>query len=159
MIEIILEDKVKQIRTSWNDVTYSGYVEMLKNLDKSWMKRLSIYTGIGEDVLNKMTINQICLFIETVGFMESLETVDAFTIGYESDVQVSEMEYWKLEKAKQLLKESNGYIVGAEIVDLYTSDKDGNGGTNINDMPVTQAIGIVAFFLHNYQSSLIGSKD
>jgi len=159
MIEITLEDKVHQIRTSWNDVTYSGYVEMLKNLDKTWMKRLSVYTGIDEDVLNKMTINQICLFIETVGFMESLETVDAFTIGYESDIQISELEYWKLEKAKQLLQASNGYIVGAEIVDLYTSDKDGNGGTNINDMPVTQAIGMVSFFLSNCKSSLTGSKD
>jgi len=159
MIEVNINETPYSIRTNWNEITYSGYCDLVKATEKTFAERLSIYTCIPIEDVNRMKLKQFALLSEVVEFMDDFESVNAFAVGYESDVKISEQPYWKIEKAKQLLKDvKQPILVACEIVKLYTSDKDGEGGTDISDMPITEAIGMASFFLPNCQSSLSGSK-
>lgn len=159
MIELKINDNPYPIRTNWNDVTFDQYCEIVKAKNISFADRVSVYSGIPLEIVNQMSLSQLSAVSDVVSFMESFETVDAFALAYESDLTVSEQPYWKIEKVKQLLKgTTNPILIGAELVDIYTSDADGNGGVKINDKPVTEVIGMCAFFLRLSQSSLTDTK-
>lgn len=159
MIEIKINEQTYQIRTNWNEVTFDQYCEIVKAKNIAFADRVSVYTGIPLDIVNQMSLMQLTAVADLVSFMESFDTVDAFALTYESDLTVSEQPYWKIEKVKQLLKgATNPILIGAEVVDIYTSDAEGNGGVKINDKPVTEVIGMCAFFLRLSQSSSSDTK-
>lgn len=159
MIETKINSIPYDIRTNWNEVTFDQYCEIVKAKNISFADRVSVYSGIPLDIVNQMSLNQMEDVMNFVSFMESFDTVDAFALAYESELTVSEQPYWKIEKVKQLLKgTTNPILIGAEVVDIYTSDADGNGGIKINDKPVTEVIGMCAFFLRLSQSSLSDTK-
>ena len=159
MIELKLSDKDYSIRSNWNEVTYDGYCKIIEAKDKQFVERLSVYAGIELPVIERLNFKQLILLCDLLEFMDDFESVNAFAIGYESELTIGEQEYWKIEKAKQLLKGNlNPITVAGEIIELYTSDKDGNGGVKIGDKPITEAIGMAAFFLSHCQSSLSDSK-
>ena len=159
MIETKIGETTYNLRTSWNDVTLEGYCAIVKLKDKPFIERMATYTGIELDKLNSMKVEQFFLLMDLVAFMDEPDLVMAFAVGYESDMSIGEQPYWKVEKCKQLLKDNpNPVTVGAEIVELYTGDKDGEGGIKLGDKPVTEAIGQVAFFLNCWETSLIGSN-
>lgn len=159
MIELTINNKPFQIKTNWNEVTFDQYLEIVKAKNISFADRISVYSGIPLDLVNQMKLSQMDEVCDFVSFMENFETIDAFAMAYESGLTVSEQPYWKIEKVKQLLKgNTNPILIGAEVVDIYTSDADGNGGIKINDKPVTEVIGMCAFFLRLSQSSLSDTK-
>lgn len=148
MIEIKILETDYKVRTSWNEVTLKEYCEIVKAQSKDWIERLSIYSGIPLDIINKIKLKQLQILLDLVEFMDEPDIVQAFVIGYESEMKIGEQPYWKIEKCKQLLKDNPFPItVGAEIVELYTGDVDGNGGEKISDKPVTEVIGMCAYYL------------
>jgi hypothetical protein len=159
MIEIKLNEAAYPIRTSWNDVTLSAYCDIVKAKGKPLAERLAIYSGIPIETVNALNFEQLAMIADLTAFMDNPDIVHAFAVGYESELNIGDQPYWKVEKAKQLLKNNPHPItVGAEIVELYTGDKDGEGGQKISDRPVTEVIGMCAFFLTYCQSSLSGSN-
>ena len=148
MIEIKILETGYNVRTSWNEVTLKDYCEIVKAQSKEWVERLSVYSGIPVDILHKVKLKQLQILLDLVEFMDEPDIVQAFGVGYESEIKIGEQPYWKIEKCKQLLKDNPFPItVGAEIVELYTGDADGNGGEKISDKPVTEVIGMCVYFL------------
>lgn len=147
MVEIKILETDYKVRTSWNEVTLSAYCEIVKAKDLHWVERLSIYTGIPAEIIHKVKLKQLQILLDLVEFMDEPDVVQAFAVGYESEIKIGEQPYWKIEKCKQLLKDNPSPItVGAQIVELYTGDIDGNGGQKISDKPVTEVIGMCAFY-------------
>jgi hypothetical protein len=159
MIGIKIGETDYSIRSNWNEVTLDDYCEIVKAKDKALFERLSLYSGVPLEVIEQLKFKQLILLCDLLEFMDDFDSVNAFAIGYESELTIGDQEYWKIEKAKQLLKgNATPITVAAEIVELYTSDKDGNGGMKIGDKPVTEAIGMAGFFLSHCQTSLSGSN-
>lgn len=147
MLQLQINSTPYTLRTNWNEVTFEGYIAIVKAKDKPVWERLALYAGIPMAELHTATLPQINLITEVLDFMDAPDVVMGFAAAYDTDPKVPEQEYWKIEKAKQLLKSvDNPLFVAAEIVELYTSDKDGNGGVKINDLPVTETIGQALFF-------------
>lgn len=151
-----INDTEYNLPTSWNDISMKKYIEIVKAKDKTFAERLSVYSDIPFQVINFLSFNQIKTISDIVEFCDSFDVVNAFA--QESEIKIAEQPYWKIEKAKQLLKDVQPVTVSVEIVDLYTSDSDGNGGMDISDKPVTEVIGLAAFFLRNCQTSLTDIK-
>lgn len=155
MIELKINEGSYTICTSWNEVTMKHYCDIVTAQEKPFAERIAAYSLIPIDIINQMKIAQLHVLSELVEFMEGFDSVNAFSIGYESEITIGEQPYWKVEKCKQLLKDNPYPItVAAEIVALYTGDKDGENGIQISDKPVTEVIGMCAFFLQHCQNSL-----
>jgi len=142
-----------EIPSSWNDITHKKYCEILSFKEEDFIAKMALFTSVPKEILNKMKLDQFFALMDIVMFLDDLESVVAFGYGYTSDVKISDEPYWKIEKCKQLLKSETPFTVSAEIVNLYTSDKDGNGGEVIDELPITKTIGKAAFFLTSCQSS------
>lgn len=159
MITIKINGTDYNLRTSWNEVTMNGYVEICKASDKPFAERISIYSQIPIEIINQMKIAQLNVVGELVEFMEGFDSVNAFAIGYESPIEIGEQNYFKVERAKQLLQNNPIPISAAvEIVELYTGNDDGEQGIKIGEQPVTEVIGMATFFLQSCQRSLTASK-
>ena len=159
MIEITIKEELYKLESSWNDVTWSKYVRLLESQGKPVLERLAVACGIPLESVNKFTIEQLGFVSDLVSFMGYPESVEAFSLDYESDLVIGEEMYWRVEKCKQILKDVEKPLTkGASIIQIFTADKDGNGGEDINDIPVTKVIGRVGFFLSSWESSLSGSK-
>lgn len=159
MITLTINEKQYNIRTSWNEVTLNDYCEIVKVNDKPFAERIAVYSQIPIEIINQMKIAQLNVLSELVEYMEGFDAVNSFAIGYESDITIGEQPYWKVEKAKQLIQNNLFPItVAAEIVELYTGDKDGENGQKIGDKPVTEIIGMASFFLQNWESFSSDSK-
>ena len=159
MIELKINEGSYTICTNWNEVTMNHYCEIVKVNDKPFAERISAYSKIPIEIINAMKIAQLNVLGEVLEFMENFDSVNAFSIGYESEITIGEQPYWKVEKCKQLLKDNPYPItVAAEIVALYTGDADGENGIQISEKPVTEVIGMCAFFLQHCQNSLSDSK-
>ena len=146
MIQIKINEIEYNLRSNWNEVTFNEYVEIVKVQGKTLIERLSVYTGITKEILDKFTLSQINTISPLVEFMDNPDLVMAFSDTYTSGLSVGEQPYWKVEKAKQLLNTEVPMSVAAEIVELYTGNDDGENGLKISDKPVTSVIGIAAFF-------------
>lgn len=159
MITLTINETPYNIRTSWNEVTLNDYCEIVKVNDKPFAERIAVYSQIPIEIINQMKIAQLNVLGEVLEFMEGFDSVNAFAIGYESDITIGEQPYWKVEKAKQLLQNNSFPItVAAEIVELYTGDKDGENGQKIGEKPATEIIGMASFFLRSWESFLSDLK-
>lgn len=141
MIEIKLNGKPKELRSNWNDVTYDGYCAIVVCQGEPFTKRLSVYSGIDETILNKLTMKSVNAIAEIVEFMDSPDDVHAFALPYESEIDIGTETYGKLEASKTALRGKKHPLEGsAEMIKIYTDE-------DINDKPITQVIGKVSFFL------------
>lgn len=140
MITIKVNDKEYKIKTSWHDVSYFEYAEM-KNPYADELKalqKLARYTGIPQDTLYEMNLQQLEKIIDIVSFM------DGDLIEYEEKeipVQIAKESWYKFEKSKQIFeKEPNPYKAIIEVVKEYLN-------FDISDKPVTEVYCYADFFL------------
>lgn len=111
------------------------------------IERLHTYTGIESKILNSLTINTIGRLSQIVSFMDRPEEVDALCLPYTGTENIANLEYWKLEKAKQYISEKGSPIfAGADIVKLYT-------GEDITDKPILTVYDQLSFFLLSLKHS------
>lgn len=77
MITFIINDKPVQFPTSWEDVTYSQYLEILKP-DNNYIKLVSVFTGIDYDTLQNAVIPNLELIIEATNFLQQKPDYDFY---------------------------------------------------------------------------------
>lgn len=146
MITIKIADKDYQVRTSWKDVTYSNFCDIISFEDeKDTYGFISVVSGIECNTLKNiddeslLTIKNLISFVEDYSFLEKFNFVDAdlskFNIGNHS--------WYKLEKAKrEITKHKKVHCAMGAIIKIYL-------GEVINDKPIHKAWGKINFFLKN----------
>ena len=153
MIQTKIADTSYSIRSSWNDITFLGYCDIIMCHEEPIMNRLSVYTGIELDVLNKLTYSGIKQLMDYVEFMDSPDDVMGFAYAYESDINIGHEWYGKLENSKQSIAKSKIPLLGAvEVIKQYTD-------VDISNLPITKTIGQAVFFLTALLNSWKGSND
>jgi len=159
MTEVKINEVAYPVPTSWNDVTFAKYCDVIQSKGKPLSERLSCYSGIPIEIVNKFTLSQNRCVSDFVEFMDFPDLIDAFAMAYESKLVIGDEMYWRVENAKQVIQKATLPIcAGAEVVKIFTADEDGNGGEEIGGEPVTKVIGRVAFFLSSCQSFGTGSN-
>jgi hypothetical protein len=153
MITIKLSGTPYELHSNWNDITYDKYCSIVSCEKEHWVKRLSVYTGIDDAMLNKLNLKSLVYITEIVSFMDSPEDVYAFAQPYESEINIGHESYGKLEEAKQAIKNQLHPIMGAaQVVKIYTAEE-------INQKSITEVMGCVAFFLTALESSWKNTSD
>lgn len=153
MIDIKISETVYPVPTSWNDVTFLKYCDIVKCHEEHFIKRLSVYSGIEIETLNKLTYQGILELAAAVQFMDTPDDIDGFAIGYESELNIGHESYEKLEASKQAIQKNPDLPLKAaiEVIKFYTEE-------DISNKPITQAIGQAVFFLMQLENSWTNSK-
>lgn len=153
MIKTIISKTEYPIPSSWNDVTFLKYCDVVMAHELPFMNRLSVYTGIDLEVLNKLTFGGLQHLIETTAFMDSPDDIMAFAEGYESSINIGHETYGKMEASKQAIQKAKIPLLGAvETVKQYTKE-------DISELPITKTIGQAVFFLKRLESLWRNSAD
>lgn len=148
--EVITNKRVetKSVPTSWDEVTFDKYVELINYDDGTLERRIAILVGIDYDLINTLRADDIVNLIPIIAF--SFEYDEILNTSSEpeeyKDFNIGLQSWAKLEKAKQAIAKLDGkdtINAGAEIVQIYT-DRD------IKNEPVTKVLGVVNFFLRKY---------
>jgi hypothetical protein len=172
---------------SWNELTFSRYVDLVNNDDKEWKTRLSVLTGIEKDDLGKLPVHAIDLLISVIGFIADLKPLNDANVApekYKDFKYSTSVEFtWHEEVLKELQKWTKFYkgdeadtpekrdillrkvqmSSAAKLVEVCTRKRTSDSrvlpGWNIKDEPVLNVIGMVSFFLHHLITYLNGTKN
>lgn len=150
MIHVKLNDKQYSFPTSWKDITFQRYVQLVCCEEKLVWKRAAFMLGIDESLFNDMDVSQLIQLLSIIEFMDDTDFVYGIATPYVNEsFNIGHDTYGKLEQAKQALSKAGKHPIkaGAEIVNIYT-------GEDINAMPVIEVIAKCAFFLTALESSL-----
>lgn len=154
MLKFKLSNQTYSVPISWVEV---NYIDFARSRDKSLSERLSIYTGIPQETIDKLDLKNFKQIIDIVSFMD--EMPDVF-VPVDLDINVGDEHYIKMEQSRKALETAESqWIAAIEIVKLYTTieaDKDGKGrqGIDISQMSVPDSLGYAVFFLNKLTPSL-----
>lgn len=121
-----MDIRINEVDYSWHDsfatMSIDEYMELIKHVILPPNERVSKYTGIPLDVINRMTTHQFRLIAESVEYIENEALLNALAEPYTGKI-VNESEYRKLIKVKGLTKESNIIDHAVGIAEIYTGEK------------------------------------
>jgi hypothetical protein len=136
-----------EIPTSWRDLTWKEFVDFNGKKFDNQIERIAYLTKINYTTLlnNPMFLQSViesCSFI----YKRSIEEwVDYIPEKFHVDIASAEWGKLEISKDAILRAKENQYEAGAKIVKTYLD-------IEIDHLPCTEAIGVVAFFLSKYQS-------
>ena len=136
------------IPTQWAEVKWSLYLRLINEDDGTIERRVSILTGIELNQVLNLNVEDVVNLIPIISFtfdFTDLEEAKKTPEKYK-DWYIGHQSWAKLEEAKQVLAKLEGkdpLNAAADIVRIYD-------GTDINDKPVTEVLGLAAFFLRSY---------
>ena len=154
MTTVSINEKDYELKTNWNEVSYSEYCNIIsakEDNSNNLLQRISIYSRIEYSVLELLSATQLAYIMDIVKFMDEPEFVYEFAERYEEPaLQVAIESYGKMEAAKSaLMQYKNPLLAGADIVEIYS-------GEDIRKQPITKSINRVSFFLSSLNYSLNG---
>jgi hypothetical protein len=142
MIKVKAAEKVYQVPTSWADITFEKYCQVVAHEDKGIIERLETISSIPAEVLNQLPFSSLTSLIDVVAFSDKPEAAYAFADVYENkDFSIGKESYDKVEEARMLLSKAEKPILAAAgIVKIYT-------GEDISQQPLTACLAKAGFFL------------
>lgn len=144
LTEVTIFDKKYNIPTSWADVPYKKYIELMEV--ESLDKQLQILTGITDEDLSRLSAGQKGGLLMLISFTS--EAPDIYTS--KDYKEIGKDTYGKLESAKiALQKVDKPYKAILDILKIYT-------GEDMSEEPTSIVAPIGAFFLLN---CLLSSSD
>ena len=135
-----IEDKSYEFKTTFMEYTWSEFVPILKARSLPFVERLSVYTNIPIDVLNRLPIDYLGNLIEVVKFNEDEELLIALSEEYQSGQQIHFHSYGRYEQVRQIVKGKEVIDVIHEVVKVYN-------GMNISSMPLLKVFKVAMFYL------------
>lgn len=144
-----IDGKEYTIKQSWNELTYSEYCEVVNAAELPAIERLSKFSGIHLDVLNKCTSAQLAVLFQSVAWLEDYEDCLLFVKGYDDGLNFPKTTYGQLEQSKVCLQlhGNKPLLALGKLVELYYGDI-------IDDKPCVDAIGKGLFILTKIEAFL-----
>lgn len=139
-MKIRINSTTYDIPTNYSQVKFKDFAQA-KTEGMSLENKLSYQTGIPSDILTNLPYAGITKFISALEFWDS---EPEFYEPWESDIEVGNEHYVKLEQSRAALQ-GNKWLGIIEVVRIYT-------GKDISESKVTQAMGYAAFFLTRLES-------
>lgn len=133
------------IPTSWNDITYLKFCEIITFEQKEDNHILSIISGIPFTTIKNIDSESLILLENLLNFTKDLDTLNEFSF-VTIDVVVGKQSWEKLEMAKQAIAKKVNYMASAgDIIKIYC-------GRLIYDEPITKVWGDVQYILKELNS-------
>lgn len=121
MITITIAGKPYEIKTAFNELDIFEYLEYYEAFNKPVIERVSLYTGIPVDELNKLTVESFVNVAEMVQFIEDTDLLNALAEPFEGK-DIGLESYGKVEKTKAII--ANGLIKSLpQVVEHYQGEK------------------------------------
>jgi hypothetical protein len=149
-----IDGKEYHIKQSWAEFTYDEYCDIINAVELPPVERLSKFTNIPIDVLNKCTSPQLAVLFEAVGWIESYEDCLLFCKDYKDELSIAKGTYGQLEQAKVQLQlhKDKPLLALSGIVELYYGEK-------ISDKPCVDCLGKGLFVLTKIEEFLKGYQE
>lgn len=141
-----IDGVVYSYKTNFAEFTLEEYVNIIQHATKDNIEKISIYTGIPVEKLNKIQLENLGQIIETVRSLENSELLAILCDKYEGK-NIGVDTYGKFEKAKQLMKGSNLFVAIPAIVELYT-------GELVKDKPLLETWNICLHYINSISDFL-----
>lgn len=120
MITVTIAGKPYEIKTAFNELDIFEYLEYYEAFNKPVVDRVSLYTGIAVDELNKLTVDSFGNIAGIVQFIEDTELLNALAEPFSSK-DIGLESYGKVEKTKAII--ANGLIKSLpQVVEHYTGE-------------------------------------
>lgn len=126
---------------SFSELTIDKYVEFISLVNTPPMERLSKYTGIPIEVINRMQLIQVAMLSDALSFIEQENLLNAVAEPY-TGPSVNSCSYRKLIKVKPLLRDSTIIQQGIKIAEIYTGEK-------LTGTPLLESWGKVSFYMQS----------
>ena len=149
MQSIIINQVSYNIPVSWDEVTYSQSIGVIKNVNDKGLQLTSL-TGIPIEIINKLEDRQAQLLFELISFTENLEVFDSDNVLDEyKDFDFGSISYGDAESCRNVMKtEQTGFESIIPIMKILFQ-------IDISDRKFLEIIGTVNFFLSKLIISLI----
>lgn len=133
------------VPSTWHDVTFDTYVQLINFDNGTIEKRISILLGWDEQDVLSLPIKDMIDLIPAISFTFDVDELKKYTTPPDEykNWYIGHQAWSKLEQCKQILTKLDGKDImnaGVDVVKIYT-DKD------ISKMPVTEALPMASFFL------------
>lgn len=137
---VTIFDTVYSFKTSFAEYKFGEYVPVIEARGKPFMERLSVYTSVPVEVLDKLPIEYLSSLIELVKFNEDENVLIAISEPAGNVRDVAFYSYGHFETVKQKIKGKTSAGCMADITEVYTS-------MQINEMPLTYVYNKALFYL------------
>jgi hypothetical protein len=125
MITVKTPANTYEVPTNFDELTWKQFVALVNHADRNIIERLKVATGISEDELLDMSINDFKTICEAVVYTDILFVAEAYG-GIEIDLNIGKESYGKLEKARQAIIQSGNWVKAAQQVGLVYLNEDIN---------------------------------
>lgn len=170
-------EELIKVPTSWDDVSFEAYAQLVNLKSEDWMEKAAILTGQPANILRQCNEATITSMVNCIMFLSDHDrivqagknTPDEF-----KDWDIRDTEYGQIEEVDQILGASydklkadlgrdpeasevylNRLLIGHKIVEVYTRKRISKEkvlpGMDVKGEPVTKVLGLVNFFLSKYQ--------
>lgn len=112
---ITIDGEQYTYKTSFDEFTIDEYLSLIQYLNLPIIDKVSKYTGIAEEILNRITLESISNIIQSVAFIEDYNVLNALAEPY-SGKDVGLDSFSKLEQAKQNISSLT------KVVSIYTGE-------------------------------------
>lgn len=129
MIEITVNGEKKMLPSSWRDITWAKYCEVLSAMKLPVHERMAVYTGLPVETLTALTVRAFAALCEAVDFMENHGILPELATPFSSDLNIGADTYGKIEACRQkATNDISPMLAGALICDKYLGEeiKDAN---------------------------------
>lgn len=139
MIKVTCAEKIYEVPTNFNELTWSKYVGVLERFNKNLMQRISWVTSIPEKELYNLTVMDFTKLCEIVSFIDVCGVAQAWSYEEPLEINIGAESYGKLEASRQKISQAKNYmIVGGDVFNIYM-------GEDISELPLPQAMAKVNF--------------
>lgn len=123
MLKIIISDKDYKVPTSWKDITYDRYCEIINFVGTDPIEFISVVSGIPCSTLKNTDVESIGIMTNLFTFVSDVSLLHAFS-SYKDGLKIGKQSWHKLERAKNEIKRHKHYLCSAKgIIKIYL-DKD-----------------------------------
>lgn len=151
MIEIKVSGKSYNIKSSWNEFTYSDYVRLYKS--DNTFEKLSVCTGVEVKELQRFNIEQLHYITGLCAFASDAKEAIIFAQDFDGKIDIGRESYGKLENAKLIIRNAgNPILAGVKLVENYFGD-------DISDKPVLNELGKVIYLTQQIDKFLEVYKE
>lgn len=149
MVIVNIKGKPYKINTSWKDLTYKQFKEIVGfDKENDHDEFFSIASGLPYTTIKVLSQESYIAILNLITFVNDFEILEAYNISPLDfkEFNIGSQSWHKLEKAKQAIQSHKVFICSiGQVINIYT-------GKDISDMKLTDVWGEINFFINQINS-------
>lgn len=141
MIPITIGGESYIIPTSWRDITYKKFCEIISlTKDDNYIQLIEVVSNIPCNTIEKLDEESLIILQKLLNFMQDFDTLNDFNIPT-IDINIGKESWEKLIRCQNAMQGNDNVVcVAGEMLKVYC-------GKVINDIPITECFGDINYII------------